>query len=61
MAYVSFVEIFVGKGVGAFGDSGYSDAESRRYGTLCFFGGMMVIWALDKVGEQRRIFRHSSS
>ena len=37
------------KGVTAFRDAGYSDAEAHRYATICFFGGMCIPWILDQV------------
>lgn len=47
MIYVSFVEIFSAKAVGGFEDAGYTGAESRRYATIFFFVGMLVIFVLD--------------
>jgi hypothetical protein len=47
--YVSFVEIFSAKAVDGFEAAGYTPEEATRYATLCFFGGMVVIWLLDKL------------
>ena len=47
MIYISFVEILSIKAVEGFGDAGYSDAESKRYSTLLFFGGMLITFLLD--------------
>ena len=41
-SYVSFVEIFCAKSVGAFEEAGYLDSKAWRYATLSFFGGMLV-------------------
>jgi ZIP family zinc transporter len=47
MVYVSLVEI-VQKSVGAFEAAGSSHAESYRWATLSFFGGVALIWMLDR-------------
>jgi len=49
MLYVSFVEIFASKAIHGFEDAGYTDKEALRYATFCFFGGMLLLWILDKV------------
>ncbi|KIY97245.1 Zinc transporter zupT [Monoraphidium neglectum] len=49
MTYVSFVEIFCVKAVGAFADAGFSDNEAWRYSTLCFFGGAAATWLLGRL------------
>lgn len=49
MLYVSFAEIFMVKSVGSFEESGFSNDESVRYATFCFFGGITVTALLDKV------------
>lgn len=48
MLYVSFVEIFAAKAIDGFETAGFTAAESTRYATLCFFGGMFALWLLDK-------------
>ncbi len=49
MLYVSFVEIF-GKSVGAFmEDAGHEEAFAYLYSTLCFFGGIVIIRAIDRL------------
>lgn len=47
--YVSFAEIFTSKAVIGFEDAGYNEDEAIRYATLCFFGGVLLTWLLDKV------------
>jgi hypothetical protein len=47
--YVSFFEIFASKAVSGFLAAGYTEDESCRYATLCFFCGMLAIWLLDKL------------
>jgi zinc transporter, ZIP family len=42
MTYVSFVEIFQ-KSKKAFVNHGYSESDSYIYGSLCFFGGVVVM------------------
>lgn len=49
MLYVSFVEIFATKSVGAFIDNGATDAEAVRYATGCFFGGILLVYLLDLI------------
>jgi len=49
MLYVSFGEIFIIKGVGAFEESGYDSDSAMRYATFCFFAGMAFTSLLDKV------------
>jgi len=48
MLYVSFAEIFVVKSTEAFAEHGYSDGESTRYATFCFFAGVAFTGLLDK-------------
>lgn len=48
-SYVSFVEIFSAKAIGAFVANGSSDAEAVRYATGCFFLGVLVVYILDAV------------
>jgi len=48
MLYVSFVEILV-KAFDSFEASGESEADSKLYGTLCFFGGFIVMYMVDYV------------
>jgi hypothetical protein len=51
---VSFAEIYMRKSVGAFeavtagADEG--GAAAYRWSTLCFFGGMVLVAILDRVG-----------
>lgn len=45
MMYVSFVEIYVGKGIPAF-TSCVGSAYGGLYGGLSFFGGMLLSWLL---------------
>lgn len=47
MLYVSFVEIFATKSVGAFISNGSTDAEAVRYATGCFFLGILLVYLLD--------------
>eukprot|EP01026_Neomeris_dumetosa_P079719 TRINITY_DN8736_c0_g1_i4.p1 TRINITY_DN8736_c0_g1~~TRINITY_DN8736_c0_g1_i4.p1 ORF type:complete len:326 (+),score=57.70 TRINITY_DN8736_c0_g1_i4:454-1431(+) len=47
MMYVSFTEIFMAKGLDGFTDAGHDDDWALRYATFSFFGGIVVIWALD--------------
>lgn len=49
MIYVSFVEIFMSKGVPALIDGGWSEDEAYRWGTIMFFGGMFATGLLDLV------------
>jgi len=42
MTYVSCIEIFQ-KSRNAFVNHGYSESDSYTYGTLCFFGGVVVM------------------
>ncbi|GBF88162.1 zinc transporter [Raphidocelis subcapitata] len=50
MTYVSFVEILSTKAIEAFVSAGYSlSAEAPRYATLCFFGGALLTWLLDRL------------
>ena len=51
MLYVSFVEIMV-KSFAAFEEDGMSDADAKLYGTLCFFGGFVIMYFLDWVVHQ---------
>lgn len=44
---MSFVEIFMTKGVPALESGGWGEDGSYRYGTLLFFGGMVVTFMLD--------------
>lgn len=37
------------KTVDGFEEAGFSEAESHRYAFLSFFGGMLVLWLLDKL------------
>jgi hypothetical protein len=43
------VEIFTGKAVGAFEETGVTTAVATRYATFSFFFGMLLTWALDKL------------
>lgn len=47
MLYVSFVEIFMQKGVQALVDCGWGEDGGYRYGTLLLFAGMIVTGLLD--------------
>ena len=49
MTYISFVEIFSVKAVSAFQEAGFPDNAAARYATLCFFGGALLTWLLDKL------------
>lgn len=42
LAYVAFVEIFKNSKQ-SFQDAGYSEKDAYIYGTLCFFGGAVVM------------------
>ena len=48
MLYVSFVEILQ-KSVVAFEESGYESKFAYLYGTMCFFGGVVMIRLIDKL------------
>ena len=45
--YVSFVEIFMQKGVVALVDGGWSEDDGYRYGTMLLFAGMLITGLLD--------------
>ena len=49
MTYISFVEIFSVKAVSAFQEAGFPDNAAARYATLCFFGGALLTWLLDRL------------
>jgi ZIP family zinc transporter len=51
MMYVSFVEIMV-KSLIAFEENGMSEADAKLCGTLCFFGGFVIMYFLDWVVHQ---------
>lgn len=50
MLYISMVDI-LGKSVGAFADSGVEEGLEVIYGTLCFFGGIVVGWLFKVVAN----------
>lgn len=47
--YVSFVEIFTSKSIGAFEEYGFTSNLANRYATFCFFGGILFTWVLGKL------------
>eukprot|EP00892_Ulva_mutabilis_P010489 jgi/Ulvmu1/7812/UM004_0041.1 len=47
MIYVSFVEIFMTKGLEALVDGGWNEDDAYRWGTIMFFGGMFATGLLD--------------
>eukprot|EP00877_Chromochloris_zofingiensis_P002860 jgi/Chrzof1/12575/UNPLg00528.t1 len=47
--YVSFVEIFTNKSIGAFEGYGFASNLANRYATFCFFGGILFTWVLGKL------------
>eukprot|EP00816_Leptocylindrus_hargravesii_P005963 CAMPEP_0196812210 /NCGR_PEP_ID=MMETSP1362-20130617/22379_1 /TAXON_ID=163516 /ORGANISM="Leptocylindrus danicus, Strain CCMP1856" /LENGTH=403 /DNA_ID=CAMNT_0042187721 /DNA_START=35 /DNA_END=1246 /DNA_ORIENTATION=- len=58
MLYVSFAEIFI-KSQDAFVDSGMDDDMSFIYATLCLFGGMIFMVALDILVHKISTLKHS--
>mmetsp|Transcript_579 Transcript_579/g.723 ORF Transcript_579/g.723 Transcript_579/m.723 type:complete len:366 (-) Transcript_579:921-2018(-) len=52
MLYISFVDIYIGKGVANFEEAGYSTADSFLYATLCFFGGFPLTYGLDFIANR---------
>lgn len=50
MLYVSFIEIFV-KSHQAFISSGFSDSRAYLYTSLCFFGGLFFMRAIDMLSH----------
>ena len=49
-SYVSFAEILMRKCVASFGSVSIDDNAAYRWATLTFFGGMLIIAILDRVG-----------
>jgi len=50
MLYVSFIEIF-SKSTGAFTDAGENEDDAYVYGTLSFFGGILINFLLGKLTD----------
>merc|ERR1711966_68435 len=50
MLYVSFIEIF-SKSTGAFQDAGENENDAYGYGTLSFFGGILINFLLGKLTD----------
>jgi hypothetical protein len=50
--YISFVEIFSVKAVGAFEEAGLPAHAAERYATFGFFAGVALTWLLDKAADK---------
>jgi hypothetical protein len=50
--YISFVEIFSVKAVGAFEEAGLVGEAAQRFATFGFFGGVLLTWLLDKAADK---------
>ncbi|KAF5831438.1 ZIP zinc transporter-domain-containing protein [Dunaliella salina] len=49
--YVSFVGLYITESVHGFQDSGYEGSWPLRHATFCFFGGMLLMWLLEKLSS----------